>query len=77
MSQWNYQEVESHNANEVQLSDLDSQAVYAVRVVCRYADGRLGNLSDIVYSNRLEDGGDMFFLIFCIFVKKPKKNKVY
>ena len=56
MDQWNYQDVKNPLTNEIEISELEPHSVYAVRLVCLYLDGKIGNLSEIVYSNKLEDG---------------------
>ena len=38
------------------LDNLEPHSVYAFRVRVVAADGRIGNLSDTVYSNRAEQG---------------------
>ncbi|ESO06781.1 hypothetical protein HELRODRAFT_98742 [Helobdella robusta] len=54
INQWSYSEVKNSQTSH-HLTGLEALSVYVVRVRAVYADGKLGNLSEIVYSNKLEN----------------------
>ena len=54
MDDWSNVDIGPYSVTEV--SGLESRTVYAVRVRARGADGRLGNFSDIAFTNQLENG---------------------
>ena len=66
MERW--QSVEIGPFNIIEITSLEPHTVYAVRVRAKLIDGKYGNLSDIVYSNKLEDGEIYFIYLFINFV---------
>jgi Fibronectin type III domain len=54
LDRWSSVEIGPYTTHDLQ--GLDPHTVYAVQVRAKWADGRYGNLSEVVVSNRIEHG---------------------